>query len=240
MAERRGSASTAAQDESEDELVLPSSAEKADRELVDRAVAHIRDVLARTVARGLDDVGRYLLREFYDDDPQLYFSAAPKKHASLRMLIDRAESLELPVSRTFLANALRLAAVVKKLPENATFHALPSSHRVELLRVREPEKLEKLASKAVENKLSVQKLRTLVKREAERGKNGSRGRKPKPEVLRALDQCLRLLRDADTGRLLFLKGDVAALTEEQREQAATALRSLEKRVIELRRIIPQV
>jgi hypothetical protein len=144
---------------------LPISAEKVDKALVNRAVAHIRDVVSKTVTRGLDDIGTYLLREFYDNDPALYSSTSPGKHASLSMLMERCESLELPVSRTFLANALRMAAMTKQLPRAAIFHRLPPSHRVELLRVRAPEKLEQLASKAVEGKLSVQKLRTLVQEE---------------------------------------------------------------------------
>ena len=86
-------------------VALPSSAEKVDRELVERAVSHIRGELAKMVARGMDEVGRYLLQTFYDDDPELYFSASPNKHASLRLLIERCESIDFPVSRTFLANA---------------------------------------------------------------------------------------------------------------------------------------
>jgi hypothetical protein len=220
------------------ELVgLPASAEKVDKALVERAVSHIRDVVSKTVARGLDDVGTYLLREFYDDDPALYLSATPSKHASLSMLIERCESLDLPVSRTFLANALRMAAVTKQLPRAATFHKLPPSHRVELLRVRAPEKLERLASKVVEGKLSVQKLRTLVQKEQEKGKGASRGRRRSPEVLKAIEACLRVLRDEGTGKLLFHRSDVTEMTDEQQAKADAALKSLERRVAELRRIL---
>jgi len=218
-------------------VVLPASAEKVDKALVDRAVAHIRDVVSKTVARGLDDVGTYLLREFYEDDPALYLSASPSKHASLSMLVERCESLELPVSRTFLANALRMAAVTKQLPRAATFHKLPPSHRVELLRVRAPERLERLASKVVEGKLSVQKLRTLVQKEQEKGKDASRGRKRSPEVLKAIEACLRVLRDEGTGKLLFHRSDVTGMTDEQQAKADVALKSLERRVAELRRIL---
>jgi hypothetical protein len=110
-------------------VMLPRSAELVDRELVERAVAHIRGELAKTVARGINEVGRYLLQTFYDDDPELYLSASPNKHASLRLLIERCESMDFPVSRTFLANALRMAAVSKDLPRAATFRRLPSSHQ---------------------------------------------------------------------------------------------------------------
>jgi hypothetical protein len=225
--------------ETASELGLPRSADLEDAVLVDRAVHHIRAVLASTVSRGMEEVGRYLLEEFFDNDPRLYFSTAPKKHASLRLLIARAESLDLPVSRTFLGNALRVAAASKELPREAAFHELPASHRVELVRLREPEKVERLAAQAVERNLSVQKVRELVKREATKGKRSTRGRRPTPPVLRAIDHCLRLLRDEETGRLLFLKSDVSGLTDEQRERAETGLRSLEKRVAELRRILPE-
>jgi hypothetical protein len=218
-------------------IALPASAEKADKALVDRAISHIRDVVAKTVARGLDDVGSYLLREFYNDDPELYRSASPTKHASLSLLIQRCESLELPVSRTFLANALRVAAVQKQLPRGATFRRLPPSHRVELVRVGEPERIEQLASKAVDGKLSVQKLRTLVQKEQDKGKSVARGRKRSPEVLKAIEACLRVLRDEETGKLLFHRSDVSELTDEQQAKALAALSSLEKRVAELRRIL---
>src|SRR5258708_34000084 len=125
----------------------------------------------------MDEVGRYLLQTFYANDPELYFSASPSKHASLRLLIERCESMDFPVSRTFLANALRIAAVSKDLPQAATFRRLPSSHRVELLRLKAPENVERLASRAISQKLSVQKLRTLIQKRVERNRPGSdRGR----------------------------------------------------------------
>jgi hypothetical protein len=237
MAERKTSLARTSATPNVEVLALPRSAEKADKALVDKAVAHIRDVVGKTVARGLDDVGSYLLREFYDDDPELYRSASPTKHASLSLLIERCESMDLPVSRTFLANALRVAAVQKRLPRGATFRQLPPSHRVELVRVGEPEKIEQLASKAVDGKLSVQKLRTLVQKEQEKTKGPERGRKRSPEVLKAIEACLRLLRDEGTGKLLFHRVDVTELTDEQQARANVALTSLEKRVAELRRII---
>ncbi|MCL2778722.1 MAG: hypothetical protein FWD73_12025 [Polyangiaceae bacterium] len=215
---------------------LPASAEQADSALVERAVAHIREVVARTVSRGLDDIGTYLLQEFYDNDPELYFSSRSSKHASLSMLIERCESLELPVSRTFLSNALRLAAVTKQLPRASNFRQLPPSHRVELLRVRAPEKLEQLASKVVEGGLSVQKVRMLVQKE--HGKEASEpGRKRSPEILKAAEACLRVLRNEETGKLLFRRSDVANMTGEQRAKVDAVVTSLEKRVAELRRIL---
>lgn len=218
--------------------IVPTSATKADKELVDRSVAEIRNILAQTVTRGMDEVGQYLLREFYDDSPALYHSGSPNKHASLRLLLDRCESIDLPVSRTFLANSLRMAAVTKDLPRSASFLRLPPSHRVELLRVKEPERVERLASKVVEAKLSVQKLRKLVQKEdARKDEKPTRGRKRTPEVIRSIESCLRALRDEETGRLLFRRSDISQMNEEQLERGQAALATLEKRVAELRRLL---
>lgn len=212
---------------------LPRSAERLDRDLVEDSVEHIRQILTKTVTRGMDEVGRYLLKEFYDDKPELYFSLSPTKHASLRMLVDRCESLELPVRRTFLANALRMTAITRGLPRNATFHRLPPTHRVELLRVRAPEKIERLASRAVDGKLTAKKLRLLVQQTE---KQAGVGRKRTPSVVRGLRACLRAIRDEDTGRLAYRRRDITALTDEQRALGKAALETLEKRVAELRRL----
>jgi hypothetical protein len=232
----RRSASEAVEDAAD--LALPESAEKIDRELVERSVAEIREIIAKTVSRGQDEVGQYLLKEFFADDPLVYLASGPTKHASLAKLTDRCESIELPVSKTFLVNALRLAVAAKDLPRGASFNQLPPSHRVELLRVKGPEKLEKLAARAVAGKLSVQKLRTLVqKTEVRKAEAPGPGRRPTPTVLKAVDACLRQLRDEETGKLLFHRSDVSELTDEQLARAQAAYKILEKRVAELGRIL---
>jgi hypothetical protein len=220
------------------EVMIPASADKVDRALVDRSVSHIRDVMAKTVTRGLDEIGQYLLKAFFDDDPAIFLASSPNKHASLRKLMDRCDSLELPVSKTFLVNALRMAVVTKELPNAASFNRLPPSHRVELLRVRAPEKREQLATRAVAGKLSVLKLRTLVQKQEVRDKAApGRGRTSTPGVLKSIEGCLRLLRDEETGKLLFRRSDVAEMTDEQHARAGAAFKALEKRVSDLRRIL---
>ncbi len=217
------------------DLVIPASAEHYDRDLVDQAAQEIQAILVRTVNRGVDEIGRCLLRTFFDDDPELYFSISPTKHVSLTKLAERCQSLGLPVRRTFLANALRLAAVAKKMPRSATFHRLPPGHRIELLRLREPERIEKLAARVETHSLNVERTRGLVLKEWERTKS-TRGRKPVPPLIKALEAGARGLRDADTNRLAFSKADVHALTPEQEERARVAFRELEKRLAELRRL----
>jgi hypothetical protein len=45
------------------------------------------------------------------------------------------------------------------------------------------------------------------------------------------------LRDEETGKLLFRRGDVTELTEEQQERASAAFKVLDKRVADLRRLL---
>ena len=205
------------------DALVPASAIKVDSELVDRAVEHIRNVLGKTVARGMEEVGSYLLKEFYGNDPEAYYSSHPSKHASLRQLLDRCDTLDLPVKKTFLANAIRMAALVHELPRETQFLQLPASHRVELLKVKAPDRIEQLAARAVESKLTVAKLRDIVRKEKEKTKS-PRGRKPVPLVLRSLGAAVRMLRDESTGRLLFRRDDIDELSEEQAKAGERACR----------------
>ena len=137
-----------------------------------------------------------------------------------------------------LANARTAAAISKDLPRGATFRRLPSSHRIELLRLKAPENVERLASRAISQKLSVQKLRALIQKEVDRDSAGlGRGRKRTPQALRAIEVCLRALRDEQTGKLLVRRSHVDEMTEEQLVRAQTALAWLEKRVADLRRLL---
>lgn len=211
---------------------LPACAEKADQALVDRVALQIRTILKDTVVRGTEEVGQFLLREFFNNDPNLYASASHSKHASLRMLEDRCDTLDLPVRRSFLGNALRVAVLARRLPAESAFHRLPSSHRVELLRVRDLDKLESLAQAAYEKRLSVQKIRAAARKEKDRNKS-NRGRKPIPAIVKLIKASVENLRDDATGRLRFRRAEVDALTEDQLTRAQEMASTLSKRVEEL-------
>lgn len=219
------------------QAALPASAVAEDTKLVDKAAKHIRDILGRTVTRGLEDVGLYLLDTFYDGNIELYRSTRPSKHASLRLLEQRCETLDLPVSRTFLANAIGVAVMTRQLPKNASFLRLPPGHRLELLPMREPEKVEEIASKAVDGKLTVANLRDLVRKERSKGKTAATGRKPTPKLLSVLSSCARLLRNQKTGRLVFRKADVTELTPEQVEEVKEMRETIVKRMEEVEKLL---
>lgn len=103
---------------------LPGCAIREDPGLVSRVCEDIRTVLAKTVGRGMDEVGRILLREFYGDNAAAYLSTSPTKHASLGLLMDSCETMDFPVKRTFLANALRMVAFEQRLNDTGLPHRL--------------------------------------------------------------------------------------------------------------------
>jgi predicted oxidoreductase len=77
-----------------------------------------------------------------------------------------------------------------------------------------------------------------VQRTEERSKEApGRGRTAAPAVLKALEGCLKLLRNEETGKLLFHRSDVSGMTEEQQARALAAFKTLDKRVADLRRIL---
>lgn len=217
------------------EPVLPASAAKQDTKLVDKAAKQIRDILARTVSQGLEDVGNYLLDTFYDGKPELYQSLKPSKHASLTLLEERCETLDLPVSRTFLANAIGVAVMTKHLPRSSPILKLPPSHKTELLGVSTPEKAETLAAKVLEGKLTVVKLRELVRKERAKNKKNPQGRKPTPTVVRVLTSCAKLLNHRETGRIIFRKADFAELTPEQVDEVKELREMILKRMDEVQK-----
>ncbi|MEI8258308.1 MAG: hypothetical protein WCJ30_21740, partial [Deltaproteobacteria bacterium] len=166
---------------------LPTGAAKPNDALVAKAAKDISAILHDTFARGLREVGDYLLKSFYDDDPALYHSTSPTKHASLSALVKQCGDVDFPVSKTFLSNAIRIAVMVRELPDAKNLKLLPPSHQVELLRLeRAPEKLETIAERAVEKKLPVKKLRAEVRKAVAGLEKDPRGRKPAPPALRAV------------------------------------------------------
>jgi hypothetical protein len=214
-----------AKSESDSEVVvLPTGAAELDGALVIKAAKEIATILRGTLARALHEVGDYLLKNFYDDDPALYRSTSPTKHASLDALVAQCGEQDLPVSKTFLSNAIRIAVMMRELPESKSLKQLPPSHQIELLRLeRAPEKLATIAERAVEKKLTVQKLRAEVLKAVEKLPKSNKGRKPVPPALRAVHKITKLLGKDGSQNLAFLKADLSELTDEQRDELRQAV-----------------
>jgi hypothetical protein len=187
---------------------------------IGRAAEHIRWILSRTLARGMEDVGGYVLKTFYEDDPARYRSASAPGHLSLRALIERCGTIDLPMSATFLSTSIRMAVIARRLPQGASFTKLPVSHRVELLRLPESD-IERVAITALRDRLPVRALRTTVAKLLV-AKPPGRGRPPTPRLVqlsRALQRVVELPPTAE------ITAEIAALTPVQLRELRGSLRN---------------
>ncbi|MBN2559521.1 MAG: hypothetical protein JXQ75_01135 [Phycisphaerae bacterium] len=191
-----------------------------DTKLVDEAVGWISAKVAATLRRGAEDVGEYVLDMFFSSDPELAKSRNPQKNASYRALAERCATSELPVSKTWLNNAVGIAVMLRRLPGTArAFRQLPPSYQETLLPLRDPSRVEEVANKVSTKDLSYRELRKVVAEErAKTPKVDARGRPPTPAIVKALNRSLKSFA-FEGNRRAFSKADVDALDEQERKRA---------------------
>lgn len=195
-----------------------------------------RALLGMAEARLFEELGALLLKEFYDDDPELYESTSHSKPAALAEVASRCEKMGLPFGRTYIGRALQIAVLARRLRKQAQFWKLPLSHRAELLPLGAPDKIEAMASRAVKENLSVRSVRALVRIERLRrfgdGRKGSmtRGRKPYPKTMKAVVESKKLLCAAWNDRNELLKRDLDRMREPQRSRLLSDARLVQETI----------
>ena len=212
-------------------VARPAADSVVDEKAIDDVAAEIKAICERTAQKGMKETGDLLLRTFYDDDPKKYRSLNPRKNVSLRRLMKLCGTFELPVSKTFLSNSIRLAITARALPADADFNRLPLSHRVELLALP-PGKIEGMATKAIEFDLPVRALRGEVRKVMPA--SPPRGRPRTPEVVRAMKSAMAELQHCKEA--LGDKKD-PGLTIEERATVRTQLRAAHELLGELQRTV---
>jgi hypothetical protein len=198
--------------------------DQPDRKLVEDTLIWIRETLRRTLNRAAVEVGGHVFDRFYGGDPERVRARTPRKPASLRMLTERCGTIDLPISRSALHRAVEIAVMIKALPEKAAYKQLPPTHQATLAVLRDPGKVEKLAERALDRKLPVSRLKGLVAAELAKLPPDGRGRKPTPELLKALTRSVKLF-TLDEGRG-FTRSHADELSDEQRRLALRAARRL--------------
>jgi hypothetical protein len=209
---------------------LVESPEQVDEKKVERAVSEIRDLLQETLYKAVVAVGEYVLRTFFHDDPALVSSKDPNKSASFRALAERCGA-DLPISKSWLHNAVAVVIMQRALPEGANYKQLPPSHQTALLPLRSPQAIEKLAKRAVEKNLSVRDLRTAVGEEVAktRSDESPRGRPKKAILVKTLDRATKLF-TFEGGRRSFTKAMLDELEDEDVVHAVKATKDLIERL----------
>ena len=181
----------------------PSEAERA---LAAALAPKVRGLYRGSVEQGIDAIGQLLFKELYGGERERYVGTGAS-HPSLRILLSWCTSVRLPPRRTFLSNALRLAAHGTLFEPEAAFHMLPPSHRIELLRLRDPKKIEPLAEIVLEEGHTIKDLRHAIDEAL-----GLLQRKKAPRVFRLVGAMIHSLTNQATGELVITHKDVEDYT----------------------------
>jgi hypothetical protein len=218
----------------------PAAEDKAslvvlDEKAVDKAAKWISAKVAATLKLGAQEVGEYVLDTFFGGDPNLAKSKNPFKHASFRALAEKCGTPELPVSKTWLSNAVGVALMIRQLPETAkAFRELPPSYQETLLPLGDPTTVEKVAKEAVAKDLSFRELRHAVA--AQRTKmpkdDSRKGRSPTPVIVKTLTRSLKLF-TLEGGKRSFTKAQIEELDDEQRKDAIASAEGLIEKLKDL-------
>ncbi len=209
-----------------DTEILQKEQAQVDDELVEESVHFIRQTLTQTLYKGIRIVGEYLLDKYFEGDPERVRSHNPYKSASFRKLAERCGSAELSISKTWLYNAVSLAVMERLMPRNAkAYRQLTPSHQIVLLPLQDPERVEQYAQQAVKENLSVREFKSMIHENTSKDKNDPRGRKPKPIILKALDQSFKLF-SKEKEKPFFSKEDFESLSDDDAERALNLAKQL--------------
>lgn len=208
---------------------ITATADEVDDSLVEDAVRHIRMVVIRTVQSGTVEIGNYLLDRFFDGDVESVMSRSPRKSASFRSLAKRCGTQDLPISKSWLHNAVGIAVMQRALPTDAKFRLLSVTHQTVLLPLRQPNAVETVARRALDEGLSTRELRDAVREECRKSRLNS-----SPSIVETVRAIRRHLRQ---GRSCFSLAHIDALSE---ENAARALEDVQKAVEELTELMERL
>ncbi len=212
-------------------MVAVDCADELDMDLIGDLEAETRVLLESTVDRGIDVVGELHFQRFFGGDLKR-FELRLHTHLSLNGLLARCGTAGLHVGRTFLFNALRLAALRHRYPDDGNLRDLRPSHRVELLRLKKERDVHELAKAAFEGRYSVRRVRKAVS-----ARLGALEPPMGPGALRAARTFASKVRDPKTGELRLVQADFIRFTNKSRREAMAEMDALIANAVELRALL---
>ena len=142
--------------------ILPAEQE-ADDKLVKTAFHQLFNIFSKHLENAMIDAGRYIIKEFYNDDIELARNKKAVKEKSLLQLYYRLQADENGgPSKSWIYNAVKLVIQNKDLGNFQTSGNLRISHKVELLRIDDLNTKKQLIEEVVENGLTVAQLREKI------------------------------------------------------------------------------
>lgn len=145
---------------------------EVDQALVDKAVQKITEITSTHLSNMILEVGQYLIKEFFDGDLELARKKKGKKVESLHQVIQQiVQSGEKDYSKSWMYNSINLVLESKALESFHSYGKLSTSCKVLLLPIKDEKIKKELIEKTVKEKLSVSKLRDLIKKKKTDKKN---------------------------------------------------------------------
>ncbi len=214
---------------------ISNAALMEDEEMIEGAVAHLRPMLEGAVTRAIDEVGDFLFQWFFAKSFDRYCNTH-EGHVSLDAVLTFCGSVELWVSRTYLYNALRLAAYRGRLAEvGQDYHQLSPSHRIEVLRLDSDTDIAEISKKAFQEGFTVLEVRRAVS-----AKLGVEEPAVGPLVLRTVKAFNKGSADPTTGEFVVARAHFDYLTPGSWAQAKLAVRTAKIRMEALDEILGEV
>jgi hypothetical protein len=136
--------------------VPETKAVAVDTALIDKSVEFINNTIVKTFYKGSLEIGKYLLKHFFNDDITLASSKNPNKPVSYQALCKRAD---LEVDRSTISRMVRVAAQERFFKEeNVKVEGLSYSHMIEFIKLPNNKKKIQLVKKCIEKKMSCKQL----------------------------------------------------------------------------------
>lgn len=140
-----------------------ASTEIADLELVDKAYEDLSQIFSNHLENAMQEAGKYLIKEFYDDNIELAREKKSPKDESLNQLIKRLQNRSAASpSKSWIYQSIGLVIQEHDMEEEKdifqTFGKIYLSHKLSLLPITDMDKKKELISAIVDEGLSVRDL----------------------------------------------------------------------------------
>jgi len=190
-----------------------SAMDLASRDLVDRAVRFINEKACETLYKGAEEIGAYLLENFFNGDIELAISRNPYKCTSYAMLVNREDLLVHPAT---LSVMVRVAAQETFFLEKE-FRAdnLSYTHKAELVKLPNTDQKLVLAREVSEGGYSTRQLALEVKKLR---RELAPKRQTLPSAFRYVQDPTRFFEGSPGAQAILDETNLGALTSEERRR----------------------
>lgn len=183
------------------------------QDLVDRAVRFINEKACETMYKGAEEIGAYLLENFFNGDIELAISRSPYKCTTYAMLVNREDLLVHPAT---LSVMVRVAAQETFFFEKG-FRAdkLSYTHKAELVKLPNTDQKLALAREVSEGGHSTRQLALEVKRLR---RELAPKRQTLPSAFRYVQDPSRFFESPTAAQAILDDASLSSLTSEERQR----------------------